>query len=90
MQFDLSEKEVAKLAEWTKEVYAKGVELQRATVVDPDPDTYGFCWENGFPYTGAIGGQFTYSITPTSIGTIVVVEDAVTGEELDITDYGMF
>lgn len=25
------------------------------------------------PYTGAIGGQFTYSFTPNSLGTIVQV-----------------
>jgi hypothetical protein len=37
--------------------------------------------------TGAIGGRFTYSFTPNSIGCVVVVRDSVTQEELDVTDY---
>lgn len=36
---------------------------------------------------GAIGGQFTFSFTPTGIGVVVKVRDCVTGEELDLTDY---
>ena len=35
---------------------------------------------------GAIGGQCTYSFTPTNIGTIAKVKCAC-GQELDITDY---
>jgi hypothetical protein len=37
--------------------------------------------------TGAIGGRFTYSFTPTSLGTIVKVHDELTKQELDLTDY---
>lgn len=36
---------------------------------------------------GAIGGRFTYSITPTGLGLIVKVIDNVTKKELDVTDY---
>lgn len=36
---------------------------------------------------GAIGGRYTYSFTPTSVGTIVEVKDAITKDFLDITDY---
>lgn len=36
---------------------------------------------------GAIGGRFTWSFTPTSIGTIVVIRCAC-GESLDVTNYG--
>lgn len=36
---------------------------------------------------GAIGGRFTYSFTPTSLGTIVTVSDNSTKDSLDLTDY---
>lgn len=34
-----------------------------------------------------IGGQFSFRFTPTTIGTIAVVVDHNSGEELDLTDY---
>lgn len=37
-------------------------------------------------YTGAIGGAYTWKITPTSIFNIIVVK-CCCGEELDVTDY---
>ncbi len=36
---------------------------------------------------GAIGGRFTYSITPTGLGLIIKLVDAVTKQELDLTDF---
>lgn len=39
-------------------------------------------------YEGSIGGRFTYSFTPTSLGTVTKVRDNISGEELDVTDYG--
>jgi len=36
----------------------------------------------------ATGGQFTYHITPTSIGSIVVVECNVCKKKKDVTEYG--
>lgn len=43
-------------------------------------------------YCGAIGGRFTYSFTPTSIGTVVTVTDSLAKEDdptakLDISDF---
>lgn len=38
-------------------------------------------------YEGAIGGRFTYSFTPTGLGSVVKVRDNITGEELDVSDY---
>ena len=38
-------------------------------------------------YTGAIGGRLTYSFTPTSLGTVIVVSDSVTETEINVTDY---
>jgi hypothetical protein len=39
-------------------------------------------------YTGAIGGRWTFAFTPTSLGIAVTVRDALTNEEIDLTDYG--
>lgn len=33
------------------------------------------------------GGRYTYCITQTSIGVVVVVKDALTKTEFDLTDY---
>lgn len=39
-------------------------------------------------YVGAIGGQFTYEITPTGLGYVIKITD---GEEtLDLTDYDLW
>lgn len=39
------------------------------------------------PYTGAIGGQFTYSFSPNNLGLVTKVKNELTGEVLDVTDY---
>lgn len=39
---------------------------------------------------GAIGGQFTFEFTNTSIGQVQKVRDCVSNEVLDLTDYEMF
>lgn len=39
-------------------------------------------------YSGSIGARFTYSFTPTSIGTVITVSDAMEQKDtIDITDY---
>ncbi len=43
--------------------------------------------ENSTLYYGAAGGGLTYSFHPTSIGVVTVVKEALTGEELNLTDY---
>jgi len=42
--------------------------------------------KTGTDYYGAIGGQLTYSFTPTGLGCIVEVIHGVTKEKLDLTD----
>lgn len=37
-------------------------------------------------YAGAIGGNFTYEVTPTSLGDIFKVSCGC-GQEIDLTDY---
>ena len=52
---------------------------------------YGFLVDKfksmGRVYAGASGGNLTFSVTPTSIGDVFKVADAVTGETIDLTDY---
>ncbi len=38
-------------------------------------------------YTGAIGGRYTYSMTPTTLGCVYIVRDNLLKEDCDITDY---
>jgi hypothetical protein len=38
-------------------------------------------------YSGAIGGRYTYSFTPTSLGVITKVTDSLDKDEVDLTDY---
>lgn len=41
-----------------------------------------------YPYSGAIGGDCTYSFTPTSLGMVTKVTSY--GQELDLTDYNLW
>lgn len=42
---------------------------------------------NPTPLTGTIGGRYTYSFTPTSLGVVMMVKNNTSGEELDVTEY---
>ncbi len=47
-------------------------------------------WKAGtepFRYAGAIGGRYTYSFTPNSLGTVIKVTDSMTKKEIDLSDY---
>lgn len=41
---------------------------------------------SGVRYSGAIGGAYTWSFTPTSLGTVVTIKCSC-GEKIDVTDY---
>lgn len=38
-------------------------------------------------YSGAAGGRYTFSFTPTGLGESVTVTDYFGGDKLDLTDY---
>lgn len=43
-----------------------------------------------YPNYGSCGGAYTYSFTPTSIGTVVKLTNDMTKESIDITNYDDF
>jgi len=85
MNFQLTQEDLEKVDKWLHEtVYPAILKDQKK---DPSKAMWHTEDENGrvYPYFGAIGGDITYSFTPTSIGTVVKVESC--GHELDLTDY---
>lgn len=46
-----------------------------------------FIKEKQVEYCGAIGGQFTFTFTRTSLGQISTIIDCVSKEELTLTDF---
>lgn len=90
--FTLTDVEKANAAAFRKEYEVKAAEYQKTIIKHDDPfySSYEFCWENNMPYCGAVGGQFSYTFTPTSVGPAVVIRDNVTKEERNITDYSMW
>lgn len=75
----LSTEQLTRLNDWLKEVYSRAAAKQYL-----EKKTFG---HTRLPYDGAIGGGETFSITETSLGTIVKVEESFTGEKLDLSDY---
>lgn len=84
MTFTLDADQEIKLAEWCRTQDEAVLAEQRKS---DDPFIREEA-EAGFAYYGAIGGELTYSFSPTSIGTVLVVKHSVTGEEINLTDYG--
>lgn len=80
--FALNEQQVDRLNEWIRGVHVRAAEKQKTTQSDtavPSPPR--------LPYYGAIGGGYTFSFVVTSLGIVCKVREAITGEELDLTDY---
>lgn len=84
--FEISREENDRVNAWLRdEVYPAMIAKQRENNPDPDPMVQQ-CWEDGYPYEGAIGGGLTWEFTNTSIGQIIKVRYA--DMKLDLTDYG--
>jgi hypothetical protein len=43
--------------------------------------------QRGEVYAGVSGGNLTFEITPTGLGTVFKVRESVTGEAIDLSDY---
>ena len=87
MNFKITDTQLAQVQEWLeRSVYPKVIEEQKnAHRGKPVPEYTQFCWDDGYPYQGAIGGGTTYSFTPNSIGCTIKV--SAYGQELDISEY---
>lgn len=87
IKIELDESQVAKYNAWRKEVDSRAVQIQKEKMGPTTDPIILSCWEGGYPYGGAIGGDETWSICHTSIGSVIKVKEAYTNSELDLTDY---
>lgn len=82
----ISEHTYKKLKNWISECDAKAVAKQRSEYKNPDAVVIA-CWNDGYPYFGAIGGGISYTVTPTSLGAAIKARYTYLDEELDLTEY---
>ena len=90
MKVEYSEEDMCKIDPWQKEQDAKAVEIQKRQFEQRGEEPSEFvkdCWESGFPYAGAIGGEYVLEISFTSLGHIYIMKNKITGEELNLTNY---
>lgn len=82
--FSLNWAEKGVIDEWLEGLLPEIVEKQKA-----DMTLRGYPEEvisQSAPYYGATGGGLTYMFTPTSLGTIIVVKESITGKTLNVSD----
>lgn len=70
IKFELTPGECQDFNRWSKLQDSKAAQLQRLP----------------FPNYGAAGGAYTFSFTPTSIGTVVKIQNGITKETLEWVD----
>lgn len=81
----LSETQRQKFRDWKERITPKILARQ---AVEGD-DFMRRLATRGEIYAGAVGGNFTYKITPTTIGDIIEVTECISGETLDLSeDFG--
>ena len=69
--FRVTKKQYAKFKKWEKEQDAKVIEKQGGK----------------YPNYGAIGGAYTFSFSPTTVGTVFKATNSLTGETIDLSFY---
>lgn len=80
--------------DWLKDCRKKAIEVQQSNTSNPSHTTMS-SWEQGYPECGAIGGELTYEITHTSLGSSIVLrynfstnlEDLTKLETFNITNF---
>jgi hypothetical protein len=75
-------------AAWLTECEAEEVERQRGVVTAGHSlyDTYKTCWDEGFPYHGAIAGGLTFEVTQTSLGLSVTATYGPLNRKFDLSE----
>ena len=85
MKFEISIEDQHRIHDWQmKEVYPDVIAQQRAAAGPDTPQFARDCWDQGYPYAGASGGDLTYIFTPTSLGLVTEVE--CWGKKLSLTN----
>lgn len=85
MIFKVTDSDRKIITEWLHEtIFPAVIERQKKEFSNINPIIED-CWDEGYPYEGAIGGGLTYHFTPTGIGVVFKVTYDV--YELDLTDY---
>lgn len=81
--FELTVEQQTKVDSWAAEIDARVAKQQFEEGGD------AAMWTDGgkYPYYGAIGGELTYSFTPTSLGMVVAVKHSREEKPLDVTEY---
>lgn len=85
--FSITDEQAVTLDLWVTEQNKISVAAQKKNPPRVPRDLLESCWEDGYPYGGAIGGNLTFSFTPTSLGVVVTVTDSLTKETIDLTIY---
>ncbi len=80
----LDEVQLAKLNKWLAEVTKKIDEKHRRGDMRVIAERFK---SKGEVYAGSIGGNLTFSVTPTNLGTGFRVSESITGEKIDLSDY---
>ena len=70
----LGSSDMTRLNEWKNEQASKIRQGKGLSEQDPLP-------------TGCTGGLYTYSFTPTTLGTVIKVTNNITRDVLDLSDY---
>lgn len=80
--FCLNRAEQGAVDEWAASLRAEIIAIQKSG--SKGTDLEGILTDE--PYYGATGGGLSYSFTPTSLGTICVVTEAITKKTLNVAD----
>jgi hypothetical protein len=81
---EVDEEQLGKLNKWLAELAERIDEKHRQAGHEAMVEHFK---QNGEVYVGVSGGNLTYSVIPTSIGTVLKVVDSITGEKIDLTNY---
>ncbi len=81
---ELDEEQLAKLNKWLAEIAGKIDDKHARMGLE---HLVAMAKREGRVYTGAGGGNLTFSVTPTGLGTVFRATDSITSEKIDLTDY---
>lgn len=82
MNFSINQEELDCIDKWYEELKPELIQLTKNSL----PPELSEMLMEGEVYYGAIGGGLSYTFIPTSLGTILVVEESLTGKKLNVTE----